>query len=173
MTPNKADNLKHIYSTIKYAFFLLNREFYKGRLPRPVFIYSNKTRDEDLYAEAFRFIDNYAIRFFPLFIDTLAERGSLFLCKVLLHEMAHIAVSASRRYDSHVHGELFKIMCELHGLRPIYCGEELGWAETEIEDSSLAVYSEITEFYNKKRAVISSLKPESIQPYSSQSQITS
>ena len=173
MTPNKADNLKHIYSTIKYAFFLLNREFYKGKLPRPAFLYLNKSIDEDLYAEACYQQGRYAIRFYPLFISTLLERGSLFLCTVLLHEMAHIAVFASRRYDPHVHGELFKKMCELHGLRPIYCGEELGWAETEIEDFSLAVYSEITESYNKKRAVTSSLKPESIQPYSSQSQITS
>ena len=139
--------MRKVLRIIRYSFFMLNRAFYKGRLPRPSFVY-RQTKDENLYAEAHCSLDGYAIVFTPLFLETLELKGPLFLCEVMLHEMAHIAVYASKRYESDEHGDLFKRMCELHGLCPIWCGEEMKWAITEVKNSDALVFSDISKVFH-------------------------
>ena len=149
MISNNPSLMRKVLRIIRYSFFMLNRAFYKGRLPRPSFVY-RQTKDENLYAEAHCSLDGYAIVFTPLFIETLEFKGPLFLCNVMLHEMAHLAVYMSNRWEDCDHGENYKKMCELHGLNPFWCGEELGWAETDLQDNTLSVFKEISEYYKEE-----------------------
>ena len=78
-----------------------------------------------------------------------------FLSKVLLHEMAHIANNIMRFYElsstgyENEHGKDFKRICETHGLVPVWCGDDLCWAETELENKEDPAYLDIAEHFKR------------------------